>query len=286
MLRRALCLALAFVLVGAPPPALAADPEVERGIAAVDQGEYDSAIVTLDAAVRRLTALPDRQADLAQAYVYLGVAYLAKGHETSARARFRDALRQARDLSLTSDKFAPKVVELFEKAREEVGVGTAPTPAPAAGVPTAAAKPDRKRSQTPLLLVAGLGAAGAGVAIAAGGGGGGNTGGTTTTGGLRDTTFPNEAMPVGGGRDFLVVVQGPGTLTATVTWQPTGVLLDMYVVAVANSGQVLTTSGRTGTTESQLSLPVTAQTYRITVTNSSGQGLQVPSTFNLRVQHP
>src|SRR5688572_31571048 len=42
----------------------------------------------------------------------------------SARARFRDALKQARDLNPSPDRFAPRVIELFEKAREEMGAAS------------------------------------------------------------------------------------------------------------------------------------------------------------------
>ena len=98
----------------------ASDPEVKKGIQLVDDGEYDRAILTLDGAARRLAASPSQAKDLAQAYLYLGIAYLAKGQEMSARVRFREAVKQARDLNLSPDKFAPKVIEEFERAREDV----------------------------------------------------------------------------------------------------------------------------------------------------------------------
>ena len=43
---------------------------------------------------------------------------------------------------------------------------------------------------------------------------------------------------------------------------------------------------QSGTSELTLSLPVTAQGYRISVTHSSGQGPQVDATFTLNVTHP
>jgi hypothetical protein len=285
VVRRSWCLLLVLALVVPTAAAAGDDPELARGIQAVDDGDYDVGIITLDGVVRRLAREGNRTADLAQAYLHLGIAYLAKGHETSARAKFRDALQQARDLTLSPQEFAPKVIELFEKAREEVGPAPAVAAAPAARPsPAAAAVAERRGgSRTPLLL--GLGAAAAaGVALAAGGGG--SSTGAPPAGSARETSFPNESMAVGAGKDFVVNVTGTGTLTATVTWQPTGVLLDMYIVALSNPQQVLTNAGRTGTTEAQLSLPVTAQAYRVSVTNSSGQGLQEPSTFTLRVVHP
>jgi hypothetical protein len=286
MTRKLLCSLLALSLSALPAGAqgTVTDPEILRGLKQVDEGEYDAGILTLDAAVRRLSGQAARQNELAQAYLYLGVAYLGKGHETSARARFRDALKEARDLNLSPDRFAPRVIELFEKAREEVGsAGAAAAPPPAAAPAPQARKGG---SKLPLVLV-GVGAAAAGgVALAASGGGGSDSNNTTGGGGQRETAFPNEVVVFGGGRDFVVNVSGSGTLQAKVTWQQTGVLLSMYIVALANSQQVLADGNQTATGEVTLTIPVTAQAYRVSVTNSSGSGPRVDTTFTLRVLHP
>lgn len=117
---------LAAASAPAAPPVPSADVEVQKGVGQVEEGDYDAALLTLDAAARRLVSDPSRSRELARAYLYLGIAYLAKGHETSARARFREALAQARDLELEPDQFAPRVIELFEKAREDVKAATPP----------------------------------------------------------------------------------------------------------------------------------------------------------------
>jgi hypothetical protein len=74
---------LAVVLTGLPqsPPAPVAvsDEELSRGIRQVEEGDYDAAIVTLDATARRLAADARRGQDLSQAYLYLGIAYVGKG---------------------------------------------------------------------------------------------------------------------------------------------------------------------------------------------------------------
>lgn len=106
------------------------------------------------------------------------------------------------------------------------------------------------------------------------------------SGGQRETAFPNEVVVFGGGRDFVVNVTGSGPLTAKVTWQQPGVLLSMYIVALSNAPRVLADGNQTATGEVTLNLPVTAQAYRISVTNSSGSGPRVDTTFTLRVQHP
>jgi hypothetical protein len=296
MTRTLLCSLLVLALGLAPALPAAAqgtvtDPEILRGMKQVDEGDYDAGILTLDAAVRRLSGQPARQGELAQAYLYLGVAYLGKGHETSARARFRDALKQARDLNLSPERFAPRVIELFEKAKEVVGPGATTAPPPSAAPAAAAPVPSAKKggSKLPLVLV-GVGAVAAGgIALAAGGGGGeSNDPSRPGTGGgnLRETAFPNEVVVFGGGRDFVVNVNGSGTLTAKVNWQQPGVLLSMYIVALSNAPRVLADGNQTATGEVTLTLPVTAQAYRISVTNSSGSGPRVDTTFTLRVQHP
>jgi TolA-binding protein len=119
----------------AEPPAVG-EPEVRRGISLVDDGEYDSAIIALDGAVRRLAGTPGHSMnDLAEAYFYLGVAYLGKGQETSAKARFREAVQQMRDMSPSPEKFPPRVIELFEKAKEESSAAAAATTRASAAEP-------------------------------------------------------------------------------------------------------------------------------------------------------
>jgi hypothetical protein len=118
-----LCLGLATGLAIVPGPVgaqqAASDPEVVKGVKQVEEGEYDAAILTLDNAARRLAADPAKSKDLSQAYLYLGVAYVGKGHEAAAKAKFREAVKQLKDLSLSPEKFPPRVIDLFEAAREE-----------------------------------------------------------------------------------------------------------------------------------------------------------------------
>src|SRR5262245_48184645 len=97
----------------------ATDPEVLKGIKSVDDGDYDGAILILDNASRRLASDPAKANDLSQAYLYLGIAYVGKGHEAAAKAKFREALTQIKDMTLSPDKFPPKVIDVFEAARQE-----------------------------------------------------------------------------------------------------------------------------------------------------------------------
>jgi hypothetical protein len=276
---RWLCAVLGVILAAGPlraatsPPA---DPEIARGLKLADDGDYDSAILVLDAAVRRLSTDTTRRLELAQAYLYLGIAYVAKGRETAAKAQFREALRRAGDLTLSADRFPPKVVDIFEAARDEV----ARAPGTAGGTRAPGPDPEKGKGGGKTLLLLGGGAAVvAGAVVVAAGGGGSDSNESTTV-------FPNETVVFGGGREFVVEVKGTGTLTARVDWQQDGVLLGLYVVNLANPQLVLKDGGQTGSKQSSLSVPVTPGSYRIAVTNSSGTGPVVTTTFTLTVVHP
>jgi hypothetical protein len=63
------------------------------------RGEYRSALVPLDSAIRQLSGCPDEQLELARAYLYLGAAYSEIGEESLARSRFLRALDLDPDLA-------------------------------------------------------------------------------------------------------------------------------------------------------------------------------------------
>lgn len=93
--------------------------EVEVGVQLVEEGEFEKGIVVLDAAVRRLAG-PEKHGQRARAYVYLGIAYFGLAQVEAARERFRAALGEVGDLTLSADEYPPRVVDLFEQARREV----------------------------------------------------------------------------------------------------------------------------------------------------------------------
>jgi hypothetical protein len=189
---------LLALLVAAPGPrapqeAGAAAGDLAAGIALVKEGDFEAAVLKLDGAVQALDAGPGAQADLATAYLYLGVAYLELDQELSARARFR--LAQGRDAAMRLDprQFSPQVIRVFEAVRaEHPPVTPSPSPAPVA-VPPARPVPsappaEDKKSRKGLVFVLGGGAAAAGVALALG-----------TDGGDPPTTgAPATTLPVGG----------------------------------------------------------------------------------------
>jgi TonB family protein len=92
------------------------DAELTRGIEQVQNGALAAAVDTLNAVVRRLSPVGARSEDLAQAYLWLGIAYAQQDSEKSGRASFREALRLDPRVSLAAG-WPPKVTRLFEAAR-------------------------------------------------------------------------------------------------------------------------------------------------------------------------
>jgi hypothetical protein len=103
-----------------PPSSRAqsADPELAQGVRQVREGDFEGAVTTLESVVRRLSSAPDRSRDLVQAYVSLGVAYVALDQRDLARSRFGEALARDRNLKLSASAYSPKVLTVFEEARQ------------------------------------------------------------------------------------------------------------------------------------------------------------------------
>jgi hypothetical protein len=130
---------------GQPP-----DPELTQGMKQVREGDFEGAVTTLESVARRLSGMPERSRELVQAYVNLGVAYVALDQRDLARSRFGEALARDRNLKLSAAEYSPKVLAVFEEARQRARQ--------AAG--------GRQRSKAPLLVV-GAAAVAAGVVLAA-----------------------------------------------------------------------------------------------------------------------
>jgi hypothetical protein len=94
-----------------------ADAELAKGISQAKSGDFDAALLTLDAVARRLESAPAREKDLAQAYLYLGVAYVGLLQESPARDNFKKALKHDKTLTLDPAEFPPRVVRVFEATR-------------------------------------------------------------------------------------------------------------------------------------------------------------------------
>ena len=177
MLKRWLVLVM-VVALGVPHRAHApdaVDADLATGVRQAQEGDFENAVVTLDGVVRRLSGQPARAKDLARAYTYLSIAYLGLSQEQTAKAKFLEAWKADREMSLSPREFPPRILEFFEKARAEANIPASPPPtaAPAPRTTTVTpAEPRKKGSKTiPIVIGAGV-LAGVGAAVALGGGGG------------------------------------------------------------------------------------------------------------------
>jgi hypothetical protein len=273
----ALILAAALVCPSAGAQTPPADPELKRGIQQLDEGDYESAILTLDNAARRLAKEPGQVEALSQAYLYLGIAYLGRGHEAAARAKFRQAVHQLKDMSLSPDKFPPKVIEMFEAAKEqEKGERATTPPAPApAGQKAAKTGGGGGGGKKVLLIVGGLAAVGGGVAAAAGGGGSSGSGSGSVPNDARQSfTFTGRAAPQQ--QDgFSIVARGSGVLEARLQWTNNQIRLDIGCQEEAPPYTNCNgTFNRTSNTTGVYTANVSQKTYLIVVSNFGDVGTE------------
>jgi hypothetical protein len=176
MLKRWLILLL-VVALGGPQRGMGADAvdtDLANGVRQAQEGDFENAVVTLDGVVRRLAGQPARAKDLARAYTYLSIAYLGLSQEQTAKAKFLEAWKADRDMNLSPREFPPRILEFFEKAREEANLASpraaTPSPAPRAAA-AGSSEPKKKGSKTVPILIGVAVLGGVGAAVAAGGGG-------------------------------------------------------------------------------------------------------------------
>lgn len=290
LLHGCLCLLAVSGLLAAPLPRATqteagGDADVTRGVRLVEAGDYDAGILALDTAARRLAADPARARELSRAYVFLGIAYLGKGHEAAARAKFRDAVASVRDLTLSPEEFPPKVIDLFESARAEV-VQAPPSAAPAAASPSAPAA--KKGGSKTLLVVGGLGgaAAVAGIALAGGGGDGGSAGANSSPATTKTEDLSGFLPATEGSRHFSIVVQAAGSLVAELSWtSPPGQAVELVMQLFDAAGRDVMLSNRTSPNAAVLRANVNAQKYDLSVFYA-GECPGCEAQFRLMVTHP
>jgi hypothetical protein len=144
-------LPLALLAATLPPPA---DPALKDGVARLDEGDLHGALASLDAAARAMGEDPAHRVALAQAHLYIGLAYVKLDQAALARDRFRRAL--ALDVHAAPDaRFDAAASSLFQQARA--------TSAPD--------RPPRKGGTGALVPAALFAGAGVGAATLAGSGG-------------------------------------------------------------------------------------------------------------------
>jgi hypothetical protein len=100
------------------PPGTA-ESGVAMGVRQVEDGDFEGAVKTLEAAIARLRGDPQRVRLLVQADIQLAVAHVALDHATEAVQAFSEALALDPSLRLGADRYSPKVLRAFETAREQ-----------------------------------------------------------------------------------------------------------------------------------------------------------------------
>src|SRR5207247_7813543 len=85
----------------------------------VEEGDFEGAVVSLEAAIARLRGDPQRVRLLVQADIQLAVAHTALDHTAQAVQAFVEAITLDPNLRLPPDRFSPKVLRALETAREQ-----------------------------------------------------------------------------------------------------------------------------------------------------------------------
>lgn len=246
----ALCIVLGAVSLAPAQNEPTPDAVLAEGIALVQQGDFEAAILKLDDASRRLAADPSRNPrpaaagvtrPLADAYLYLGISYLELNQELNARAKFREVLKVEPNRRLSDRVFSPQIIRVFEAARVEMFPNE-----------------KKQRSVLPLLLIAGGGAASAGVAVA-------TSGGDSATTTLPATTVPTTTPGAGGGN--------PTTTTTTTLPGATTTLPASTTLPPSTSSTTATTLPGSTTT--------TTTTTTTSTTSSTTTTTTLPCTFTL-----
>ena len=289
-MRKAIAVAV-MLWLAVPPPSgsQTVDADLARGIRHAQAGEFDEAVVTLDAVAKRLAAQGGRPRDLARAYAYLSIAYLGLSQEQKAKAQFLEAWRIDPGMDLSATEFPPSVLEFFAQARKEAAPAatpvptSTPTPVRAAQVrPTP--RPSRGKSVLPLAIGGGVAAVAAGV-LAAGGGGGGAAPPPSAIGPTSAPTLP-PAQPtptptptpvprtevyqkiIGQGETFEIAVEaGPGPMSALANSAPDCIDLRVFIRGRAEAP---------GNCQSDCATDIPARgTYVVAVVNESGPAVNV-----------
>jgi len=222
---RGLVAGIVCLALSAPGPVSLASgsDDLARGIREVAEGDFENAVLTLDAAARALSRDPAQVKELAQAYLHLGIAYVALGQGERARASFKEALLRDKDLRLSPDRYSPKVITAFEDARRE----------------TQAARAEGKRSKTPFILL-GAGAAGLAVGAIALAGGGSEPSPPPTTGDVRLTgaRFATPVLVCPDGSQGLDLPLAIDFEAANTTGVPVGILSVSSTLIIVTSPAV------------------------------------------------
>jgi hypothetical protein len=119
-MKKVLCAAV-LLLCAATPHAWSGTlaDDLALGVKQVEEGDFRSAIATLDGVTKRIGADRSKAKELSRAYVYMAIAYVGMSQEAAARDKFLEAWRNDTALKLSRKEFSPRVIETFEQAVRE-----------------------------------------------------------------------------------------------------------------------------------------------------------------------
>lgn len=201
----AACAAALLALIAVPNAAAAErDPGLDRGIRHVEAGEWKQALVDLSDVVRRLGKDKTRAAEVAEACLYSGLAYVGLGETSPAISQFAQALMRRPQIRIPPERETRAALDAFEVARREA-------------VAPAAARLPGKKSPVPFIAAGAVVVAGAGVAVAAGGG---------SSSAVRDNPIPPAFAATGAtGTPQLLLVSAVPPSSSTIALRQTAPLL-------------------------------------------------------------
>src|SRR5258708_11530729 len=96
-----------------------AESGIATGVRQVEEGDFEGAVATLEAAIARLRGDPQRVRLLVQADIQLAVAHTALDHTAEAVQALAEAITLDPNLRLPPDRYSPKVLRALETAREQ-----------------------------------------------------------------------------------------------------------------------------------------------------------------------
>jgi hypothetical protein len=96
-----------------------AESGIATGVRQVEEGDFEGAVTTLEAAIARLRGDPQRLRLLVQADIQLAVAHTALDHTAQAVQALAEAITLDPNLRLPPDRYSPKVLRALETAREQ-----------------------------------------------------------------------------------------------------------------------------------------------------------------------
>jgi hypothetical protein len=272
-MRRGVAWALILACTAAPAASAAsaaqetatAESGVATGVRQVEEGDFEAAVATLEAAIPRLRGDPARVPLLVQADIQLAVAHTALDHTAQAVQAFSEALTLSPNLRLDPQRFSPKVLRALETAREQAAQRT--------GGPMRKSSSGRKAA----IIVGSVAVAGTAAALALRGGGSGAPTFSGARFGTPVLTCPNGSDNVRLPFTVLVEASNPSGDPVPIASVSTVVTIEL---SPAFTGEIGFQSGEASMVVPASLPPKQGVTLQITSSLICGNGEGDPGRFN------